>query len=285
MEKDIKRTSKWLKKYCDNLGFDGYVIGLSGGIDSAVSMALAVKSMGADRVLGVILPCTKTNEKVRLEDIEDAQLLAKSFGVKTATIYLNDAVMCINPQVDSWVNELGREIKSDLVSSNIKARLRMTTLRAFAEANHMLVLGTTNKTEEYLGYYTKAGDGGAGVDVEPLVDFFKFEIFEMARQIEVDGNKIPQKIIDRKPSAGLFDNQTDESEIGHTYKDIDDYLVFRENITKSLGINEIYQNLLEIISDLAPIKEFEVKPEVAKTVERMIVAGQHKRVNPPSFIR
>ena len=281
MEKDIKKTSKWLKRYCDNLGFDGFVIGLSGGIDSAVSMALAVKSMGADRVLGVILPCTKTGEILRKEDIEDAKLLAGSFGVRTVTIYLNDAVNCIFDQITRSV----LESKSDLVSSNIKARLRMTTLRAFAEANHMLVLGTTNKTEEYLGYYTKSGDGGAGVDVEPLVDFFKFEIFEMARQIEVDGNKIPQKIIDRKPSAGLFDNQTDESEIGHTYKDIDDYLVFRENITKSLGINEIYQNLLDTMMDLAKYKDFEMKPEVATTVERMIVAGQHKRVNPPGFIR
>jgi NAD+ synthase len=281
MEKDIKKTSKWLKKYCDNLGFDGYVIGLSGGIDSAVSMALAVKSMGADKVHGIILPCTKTGETQRWEDMEDAKLLADSFGVKTVTVVLNDAANCIFDQVTKSV----LESKSDLVSSNIKARLRMTTLRAYAESLHCLVLGTTNKTEEYLGYYTKAGDGGAGVDVEPLVDFFKFEIFEMARQIEVDGNKIPQKIIDRKPSAGLFDNQTDESEIGHTYKDIDDYLVFRENITRSLGINEIYQNLLEIISDLAPIKEFEIKPEVATTVERMIVAGQHKRVNPPSFTR
>jgi NAD+ synthase len=161
----------------------------------------------------------------------------------------------------------------------------MTTLRAFAEANHMLVLGTTNKTEEYLGYYTKAGDGGAGVDVEPLVDFFKFEIFEMARQIEVDGNKIPEKIINRAPSAGLFDNQTDESEIGHTYKDIDEYLVFRESVTKCLGITEIYQNLVGVIHDIAELKGVSFEGDVVQKVESMIVAGQHKRVNPPSFIR
>ena len=210
----------------------------------------------------------------------DAQSLADVFGVKTITVKLDDAVNSIFLQIEGQV-----DMKSHLVSSNIKARLRMTTIRAYAESLHCLVLGTTNKTEEYLGYYTKAGDGGAGVDVEPIADFFKFEIFEMARQIDVDGKKIPEKIINRAPSAGLMDGQTDEGEIGHTYKDIDDYLVFRENITKSLGINEIYQNLLDTMMDLAKYKDFEMKPEVATTVERMIVAGQHKRVNPPGFIR
>jgi len=280
MKREIENTSNWIKNHCEKLGFDGYVIGLSGGIDSAVSMALAVKSMGADKVHGIILPCTRWGEKVRTEDMVDAQSLADVFGVKTITVKLDDSVNSIYSQIEGHV-----DIKSHLVSSNIKARLRMTTIRAYAESLHCLVLGTTNKTEEYLGYYTKAGDGGAGVDIEPIADFFKFEIFEMARQIDVDGKKIPEKIINRAPSAGLMNGQTDEGEIGHTYKDIDEYLVFRESVTKCIGVYDIYRNLGDSMKEISILKEVVLKTDVVDKVEKMIVAGQHKRVNPPSFIR
>jgi len=281
MKENIKNTSKWLKEYCDKTGFDGYVIGLSGGIDSAVSMSLAVKSMGTDKVLGIILPCTKFGERLRTEDIEDAQLLADTFGVKTIQINLDNALHCILDQTIKNTNKL----KSNLVSSNIKARLRMTTLRSVAESNHYLVLGTTNKTEEYLSYFTKCGDGGSGVDVEPIIDFFKFEIFQMAKEIEINGKKIPEKIINRIPSAGLFDDQTDENEIGYLYKDIDNYLIFRENCVKSTSINNIYENLSEIILNFAKLSGVSFEYSLVQKIENMIVSGQHKRLSPPGFIR
>ena len=269
----IDKITKWLADYAKTTGFSGYVIGLSGGIDSAVSASLAVRAVGVDNVLGILLPCAISGERSRNEDIDDAMLLANSLGISAKILDLGIPASEIFRPLKKITTVEGK-----LILSNIKARLRMTALRAYAESNHCLVLGTTNKTEEYLGYYTKAGDGGAGVDVEPIADLLKWEVFQMAREL---GN-IPTKIINRVPSAGLFDNQTDETEIGITYKEIDRYLEFREKLTDAFGFNR-YSNYADFMKCSAKAEESIFEDWVIEKIENMISINDHKRKNPPSL--
>lgn len=269
----IDKISNWLADYAKTTGFRGYVIGLSGGIDSAVSASLAVRAVGADNVLGILLPCAISGERPREEDINDAMLLANSLGISAKILDLGSVAGEIFRPLKNIT-----KIENKLVLSNIKARLRMTAIRAYAESNHCLVLGTTNKTEEYLGYYTKAGDGGAGVDVEPIADLFKYEVFQMAKEL---GN-IPTKIIDRVPTAGLFDNQTDETEIGITYKEIDRYLEFRENLTNVFGLNK-YMDYTDFMKCSAKAEEIFFEDWIIEKIEKMIAINDHKRKNPPSI--
>jgi len=269
----IDKITKWLADYSKTTGFKGYVIGLSGGIDSAVSASLAVRAVGANNVLGILLPCAISGERSRDEDIDDAMLLANSLGISAKILDLGIPASEIFRNLKKITTAEGK-----LILPNIKARLRMTAIRAYAESNNCLVLGTTNKTEEYLGYYTKAGDGGAGVDIEPIADLFKYEIFEMAREL---GN-IPAKIINRAPSAGLFDNQTDEGEIGISYKEIDRYLDFREKLTDAFGFNP-YINYTDLMKCSAKGEEIEFEDWVIEKIEKMIAINDHKRKNPPSI--
>jgi NAD+ synthase len=273
MKTKIDKISDFLKNYLENLPFKGFVIGLSGGIDSALSASLAVKAVGADKVHGIILPCTCSGERERSEDIEDGIMVANALGIDYKILKLDASAQAIIDQIRSFGGEVNK-----VVLANIKARLRMTAIRAYGERNRCLVLGTTNKTEEYLGYYTKAGDGGAGVDVEPIADLFKYEVFEMAKKL---GN-IPEKIITRVPSAGLMDGQTDEGEIGITYKEIDRYLEYRETLTDSFGIDK-YKNHNDFVRISAKLKELTFEDRVIERLEHMIAINDHKRNNPPSI--
>ena len=269
----IDKISNWLSTFATSKGFDGYVIGLSGGIDSAVSASLAVRALGKERVHGILLPCTITGETNRLEDVDLAEKLAKRLGIDIVTVKLDIPTELLFKGIKNIT-----KINSNIVLSNIKARLRMTVLRAYAETRHCLVLGTTNKTEEYLGYYTKAGDGGAGVDIEPIADLFKFEVVQMAKDL---GN-IPDEIINRIPSAGLYDGQTDENEIGITYNEIDSYLAFREGITKHFGV-EKYKDHGENMKFRAKQANLHFENNIIDEIERRIVTNDHKRNNPPTL--
>lgn len=290
MKEKIEKVATWLNDYCDNHGFKGFVLGLSGGIDSAVSLGLAVKAVGPDRIKCLSLPCAIESENRRDEDYQDAIMIAEKFGVKLDVKVLSFAAEAIYKMIKN---------PSKLVLPNIKARLRMITLRAEAEALGYIVLGTTNKTEEYLGYYTKAGDGGAGVDIEPIADFFKYEIRELARELGV-----PEKIITKAPSAGLWFDQTDEDEIGFKYDDIDRYLSIREEVclynpsndskiyqkhvlktNKIEGLDIKWSNLSVYMKENPKVLAARIDPKLIDRVEGMIVSGNHKRVNPPYFDR
>lgn len=292
VKENIEITSMWLKDYMEKTGFKGFVLGLSGGIDSAVSLGLAVKAVGKENVRCFALPCAAEGQQLRIEDEEDAKLTANAFGVTLDTINLGrTASVLFGGEITPMVGN-----SSKLVLPNIKARLRMVTLRALAEELGYLVLGTTNKTEEYLGYYTKAGDGGAGVDIEPIADFFKYEIRELARELGV-----PEKIITKAPSAGLWFDQTDEDEIGFKYDDIDKYLTIREDFTSGNNSNlwlfkkhvvkidhtrDIkWQNIGHYMKETSKVKAAKIDEKLIDKIERMIVAGNHKRNNPPYFDR
>jgi NAD+ synthase len=196
----------WISHVISASGAGGAVIGLSGGIDSAVCAALLKEALGPERVITVQMPCNS----IPL-DAEHARLAAEALGLKMLEVDLSEVY-------DVYAKTLNSTIKpSDLAAANIKPRLRMITLYAIAQTRGYLVCGTGNKDELTVGYYTKFGDGGC--DFMPLADLTKGEVRAVAR-----GLHIPQAIIDKAPSAGLWEGQTDEKEMGLTYDVIDAYL-------------------------------------------------------------
>jgi NAD+ synthase len=200
MDKLAANIVTWLRDYAAQAGAAGYVIGLSGGIDSACTAVLCQRALG-EHVLGVLMPCHSAPE-----DAATAHLVATNFALPTITVDLA-------PAYDALLTTLPSGI-SALAQANIKARLRMTTLYALGQTHGYLVAGTGNKSELAIGYFTKYGDGG--VDVEPLGKLYKWQVRQLARELG-----IPRPVIDRPPTAGLWAGQTDEGEMGITYDDLD----------------------------------------------------------------
>ena len=204
MRSTINQCEQWLCEQVRSAGAKGIVLGLSGGIDSSVLAALGREALGHDGVLGVIMPCRSISE-----DEQDARLLAESLDVKFERVDLSGVFDALCAGVGGSLDSLTR--------SNIKARLRMVTLYAFAQSRGLLVCGTSNRSEYETGYFTKYGD--SGVDLMPLAGFLKREIRAMARELNV-----PERIITKAPSAGLYEGQTDEGDMGFTYDVLDEYL-------------------------------------------------------------
>ncbi|MBN2331308.1 MAG: NAD+ synthase [Candidatus Aenigmarchaeota archaeon] len=196
------RIVEWLKGKVEEAGAKGAVIGLSGGVDSSLVAALAKKALG-ENVIGVIMPCGSADQ-----DADHAMELAEGFGIRTEFVD-------IKPIFDRLRQSLPPG--QGIAEANLKPRLRMVTLYYFANLNNYLVLGTGNKSELMVGYYTKYGDGG--VDLLPIAGLYKSEVREMARMIGV-----PEGIIAKPPSAGLWHGQTDEGEIGMSYDELDETL-------------------------------------------------------------
>lgn len=226
-------------------GAKGYVLGVSGGIDSAVVLRLAARAVGNGKVLVLIMP-EKGSPK---EDVEDAMMLCELEGVRHKIIDISDAVESLSRAVGTKTGQ--REL------ANIKARCRMIVLYHFAGKDGRLVLGTSNKSEMLIGYFTKHGDGGA--DLEPIGDLYKTEVCQLAEVIGV-----PEKIIGKAPSAGLWPGQTDEKEIGMSYKDLDSIL-----LTIELGLD----------SDVAVERTGIPKDEIDRIV-KMVRSSSHKRKVP-----
>jgi len=210
----IDHVVMWLQEQVKNSGTKGILVGLSGGIDSSV-VAFLLKKAFPDECLGVILPC-----KSHSRDAEDAYALAKAVGIKHFEIQLTNA----HQELLKGINEAfeGAVYENDqLTDANLRARLRMTTLYGVANKLGYLVAGTDNAAELLTGYFTKYGDGG--VDILPIAHLTKGEVYEWAKHLGV-----PSSIIERPPSAGLWEGQTDEAEMGTTYNMIDKYLAGEE---------------------------------------------------------
>ena len=191
MRNTIIQCEQWLSDEVNNAHAKGIVLGLSGGIDSSVLAALGREALGRNGILGVIMPCYSIPE-----DEADARLLAEALDVNFERVDLSGVF-------DALCAGVGGNLDS-LTMSNIKARLRMVTLYAFAQSRNLLVCGTSNRSEYETGYFTKYGD--SGVDLMPLAGFLKRDIREMARLLNV-----PERIITKAPSAGLYEGQTDET--------------------------------------------------------------------------
>ena len=201
-----EQIAAWLREQLDAAGMDGFACGLSGGIDSALTAALAVRAVGPGRVLAALMPCQSQPEDATL-----GQLVADTFGITTVTVELGAAF-------DALVAQFPPDVLSGgLAIANVKPRLRMLTLYYLAQSHNYLVLGSGNKTELAIGYFTKHGDGGA--DLLPLGTLNKTQVWELARELGV-----PQEVIDRPPTAGLWPGQTDEGEMGITYRELDGVL-------------------------------------------------------------
>jgi NAD+ synthase len=252
MDNRGKQISDWLRARVLAAGARGLVVGLSGGLDSAVVARLCQMAMPG-QVLGAIMPCLSDPG-----DEADAALVASHFGIPAVRLdlqpafeeligSLRDTLAMIpseqRPQLTE--EELDRRTRVPLV--NIKPRLRMTALYFLANSLNYLVAGTGNRSELSIGYFTKYGDGG--VDLLPLGTMLKAEVRLLAVELGV-----PRSIIDKPPSAGLWPGQTDEGEMGFSYADLERYLVRGPE---------------------------GVAPALALRLERMIRSTEHKRQVPP----
>ncbi|MGI6553744.1 MAG: NAD(+) synthase [Clostridia bacterium] len=199
----------WMKRKVQEAGAVGVVFGLSGGLDSAVVAALAVRAFGKS-ALGLIMPCYS-----EAEDVSHGELVAQAFKLPYKIIDLG-------PVYDLLIETMTRAMPDDgdaaeMARLNLKPRLRMATLYYVAACHNCLVLGTGNKSEIMTGYFTKYGDGG--VDLEPIGHLLKSQVKELAYYLHV-----PEDIILKAPSAGLAAGQTDEKELGLKYAELDHYL-------------------------------------------------------------
>ncbi len=226
----------WIRDKVLAAGCKGVVVGISGGLDSSVLAVLCHRAL-PQSVLGVLMPCYSNQE-----DIDHARIVAGQFAIPIKAVFLDsvyDTLLKALPsdRVDAGINRL--------VEGNLKARLRMLTLYYFANQLKYIVAGSGNRSELSIGYFTKYGDGG--VDILPLGSLVKRQVKNLGIFLG-----IPQLIIDKPPSAGLWQGQTDEGELGLSYDELDDYLI----------AGQASDNMRE-------------------RIKSMIAANSHKRLPPP----
>jgi len=240
----ISEIQKWIRNYVNSAKVKGIVVGISGGIDSAVTTSLCVSALGKENIIGLGLPCSSIPQ-----DLKDAEKLKKLLGIKFIKIELtsiyNEFIKITEPLFES----------NSLALANLKPRLRMMAIYFVGQSlGKFLVAGTSNRTELAIGYFTKYGDGG--VDFEPIGGLYKCEVRKVAKLLNV-----PEEIVKKPPSAGLWEGQTDEGEIGITY-DVLDEIIFR--IDNNLDLDDLN------------------KDDVNR-VKGMMKSAQHKNEMPPFF--
>lgn len=218
-KKEFENRVAFVKELLAESGAKGIVYGNSGGKDSAL-VGIICKA-ACDNTVGIIMPCSsRRNYEL---DAKDGETVAKQFNIETRTIDLT-------PVKEAMLSQLGSVTEvSKMADVNIAPRLRMTTLYAVAASEGRLVAGTGNRSEAYVGYFTKWGDGAH--DFNPIGDLTVTEIFEFLRYLNA-----PSCIIDKAPSAGLFDGQTDEQEMGFKYADLDEFLLTGHTNEKAMAI-------------------------------------------------
>jgi len=201
----LGRIEQMIRYVLWSSGAEGIVVGLSGGVDSAVAAAICCRAISSENVLGLTLPTKVTRE----DDIRDARELSAMLGIR-------HEILDIEPILNAY-RFIPGFYESPVLIGNIMARTRMTLLYYYANREHRLVCGTSNRTEYLLGYTTKFGDNAA--DFQPIIHLYKSGVFGAARDLG-----IPESIISKAPSAGLWQGQKDEDELGITYREIDEAL-------------------------------------------------------------
>jgi NAD+ synthase len=238
--------AQFLRAHSLSDGGKGVVIGLSGGIDSALTARLARDALGPEHVLGVLLPDARFPPAL----IAETEQFAQGLGLATRTIPID--------RVERAFREILPEHQDRVTLGNLAPRIRMTVLYAWAREQHRVVAGTGNKSELLLGYFTKYGDGG--VDLLPIGDLYKTEVRALAEKLD-----LPAPIRERAPSAGLWEGQTDEGELGLPYSEIDQIL---------RGLEELRSE-----EEIAEITGIEL--DRVRGVAHRVAASRHKRRTPP----
>jgi NAD+ synthase len=223
----LGKIEQMIRYSCWQSGLDLIVIGVSGGIDSAVAATLCCRAVGGDRVLGLTMPTEVTPPS----DIADAAGLCRSLG-------MDHQVVSIDPILGAYRSMPGF-VETPYLMGNLMARTRMAVLYYYANRDGRLVCGTSNRTEYLLGYTTKYGDNAA--DLQPIVHLLKTEIRDLANELGV-----PETIIRKTPSAGLWTGQSDEDEIGFSYEVIDSALRSLEKNGWKSG-NEVEERILSLV--------------------------------------
>ena len=239
----------WMRNKLQDADAQGFVVGLSGGVDSATTAALSKRAAG-DSVVGVWMPCHSVPE-----DEVFARLAADVLRIELTTVDLCPVYDAFLASLPEGVPNGARHMMAHhhMARANLKPRLRMSTLYYLAQEHGYLVAGTGNRPELMVGFFTKYGDGG--VDLEPLGELSKNQVRELARELGV-----PQEIITRTPSPGLWPGQTDEGEMGITYAEID-----------------------AILDAWARGQEPGLPADRIAKVEGMVARSAHKRAMPPAF--
>ncbi|PTD94625.1 NAD(+) synthetase [archaeon SCG-AAA382B04] len=240
-----KEIERFINEKFEDSGSDKLIIGLSGGIDSSVTSALCKNAVGSENVLGISLPINESSNR--------PQKIANQLGIDFEEIDIEDSFLSTLKVLETKCSHFSDKKVS---LGNMKARLRMVFLYYHANSLNGLVVGTGNKSEMQIGYFTKYGDGAA--DLFPIGDLYKTQVKEMAKYLN-----IPEQIIEKKPSASLWEGQTDEKEIGYSYSKLDQILM--ELDTK------------EEVDDIRD----EFGEEAVNDVLEMKKRSNHKRKKPP----
>jgi NAD+ synthase len=237
---------QFLRHHAQGAERGGVVVGLSGGIDSALVSRLARDALGPTRVLGVLLPDAAYPQALR----EETEAYARGLGIGVRRILIDSVEEAIRPLLPN--------VDDQVAWGNVKARVRMILLYATARETGFRVAGTGNKSEILLGYFTKYGDGG--VDLVPIGDLYKTEVRELAARLE-----LPPAVRERAPSAGLWEGQTDEGELGVPYAEIDRILYGMEQLRTPAEIHALTG----------------ISNEVIGRIMLRVEQNRHKRRSPP----
>ena len=228
----IQALTEFIQNVVKDAGYSKVVLGLSGGIDSALSAFLSARALGADNLLALRLPYRTSSS----ESLDHAQLVIEELGCSSKTIEITDAVDAILEQSPD---------ATPVRRGNVMARVRMINVYDQSAAFPGLVVGTGNKTESLLGYSTIHGDGA--FDFNPLADLYKAQVRQLAKELGV-----PEVIIEKAPSADLWAGQTDEDELGYSYEDMDQllFLLIEERMTAEACVEEGFEFVFvaEIVS-------------------------------------
>jgi NAD+ synthase len=249
-----KRIERFLRTRLAESGRRAVVFGLSGGLDSSTVAALCAKTFRSEGTLALVMPHSESNP----QDKEHALLVTEKFKIPHKVIDITSATGAIRANCPEPVKtadeDADGEFRMRILTGNIKARTRMANLYMFANATGRLVVGSGDKSELLVGYYTKYGDGGA--DVFPIADLYKSQVRQLARHLGV-----PEEIIAKPPSPGFWTGQTAEREIGVNYEQLDLILCGLERFMGS-----------EVIAD-----QLKISVETVEKVDRMIRESEHKR--------
>lgn len=257
---DVEKTKRDIVEFVQNkvseANADGLVVGLSGGIDSTVAAFLACEAVGKENVFGIVMPSTTTPTEDKLHGTTIAQQLGINYKEMAIDSILNEFLSVTQIQDDK------------MAIGNLKARIRMSIIYFYANSKDYLVCGTGNKSEILIGYFTKHGDGAC--DIEPIGDLYKTNVYELARYLEV-----PEEIINKPPRAGLWNNQTDEDEIGMTYELLDKILyrsIEKEEDAESIA-DELDISVDEVNDIIARVQRNQHKSQVPESPKktRMVI--------------